>query len=303
MKIRYGTILAIIFLLGLTLQACGAAPTASPASLPPATATQPAPIVAVVTEAPTNTSEPTEAPVPTQTPEPTKIQHVTKPTDPTYIIEQTTIDCTLGRTYVSDLPVVIPPACDNPALSFIERPVVADTINYLPYLDIGTAQFGGNKDWLYARINIYDTPKPTGSGDLYYFFKLDLNLDGRNSNVILISVKNLPADNVTWTVTGVQAWSDVDGTITTIFDAGVGSDPDMVWARRSPKAIELAFKPALLNGPTRFAWTAWDYQGDMTPTDLAFSSSSAAEQYQIDNTCAWGYNVSAFGLTNHCIRQ
>jgi hypothetical protein len=300
MKLRLANLMGIVLLLSLTLQACGTASATPAASVPQPTEPQPtdtlpAPTVEVATSAPT------QLPVPTQIPEPTKIQHITKPGEPSYIPEQTTIDCTIGRTYVSDLPVVIPSQCDNPILSFIERPVTADTKDYLPYLDIGQAQFGGNVDWIYARINVYDTVKPTGAGDLYYFFKLDLNLDGRNSNVILVSVKNLPLDAFIWTVNGVQAWSDVEGTISPVFDQGVGSDPDLIWARRSPKAIEMAFKPALLNDPVRFAWTAWNYQGTLTPTDIAFSS-DASEQYQIDNTCAWGFNASAYALTNHCIK-
>jgi hypothetical protein len=303
MNNRLINLAGMVLLLSLTLQACGTAPTTPTASLPQptdlpptATATQPAPTVAEPT------SLPTQTPVPTATPEPTKIQHVTKPGEPSYIPDQTIIDCTIGRTYVSDQPVVIPAQCDNPVLSFIERPVTADTKDYLPYLDIGQVEFGGNITWIYARINVYDAVKPVGSGDLYYFFKLDLNLDGRNSNVILVSVKNLPLEALNWTVNGVQAWSNVDGTITPVFDQGVGADPDLVWARRSGKAIELAFKPALVNNPARFAWTAWDYQGTLTPPEFAFSS-AASDQYQIDNTCAWGFNASAFGLTNHCIRQ
>ena len=303
MKIKLTNILGIVMLLCLALQACGTPPATPTASLPQPTDTkpadtQPAPTVA----APTFTA--TEPPVPTPTPEPTKIQHLTKPGEPSYIPEQTNIDCTLGNTTGSNLSGVIPipPVCDNPALTFIERPVTTETKAYLPYLDIGQTHFGGSIAWLFARVDVYEAVAPTGPGDVYYFFKLDLNFDGRNSNVIIISVKNLPLDTVNWTVNGVQAWKDVDGTISPIFDQGVGADPDLIWARRSPKAIEFAFKPSIINGPTRFAWMAWDYQGTLTPTDIALSP-SASDLYQIDNTCAWGFNVSAFGLTNHCIRD
>jgi hypothetical protein len=303
MKMHLAKLMGIVLLLSLALPACGSAPVTPTANVPQAAApqptdTQPAPTVAAATSAPTQPPVPT----PTLAPQPTKITHVTKPGEPSYIPEQTTIDCTIGRTYVSNEPVVIPASCDNPILSFIERPVTADSKDYLPYLDIGQAQMGGNVDWIFARINVYDTPKPASSDDLYYFFKLDLNLDGRNSDVMLISVKNLPLDAGFWTVNGVQAWSDVEGTISPIFDQGVGSDPDLIWVRRSPQAVEFAFKTTLLDSPARFAWTAWDYQGTLPLTDIAFSS-SASELYQIDNTCAWGFNVSAYGLANHCIRK
>jgi hypothetical protein len=300
MKIRLSGWMSMVLLLCLALQACGST-TAAPTAIPPQpTDTQSAPVVVAATSIPTQPPAPTSTS--TLTPEPTKIQHVTKPGEPAYIAEQTNIDCTIGRTYVSDLPVVIPAACDNPVVSYIERPVTTDTKDYLPYLDIGQTHFGGNIDWIFARVDVYDAIATIGSGDVYYFFKLDLNYDGRNSNVILIAVKNLPLDTVNWTVNGVQAWRYVDGTISTVFDQGVGTDPDLAWARRSTKAVELAFKPAILNGPIRFAWTAWDYQGTLSPTDIALSP-IASDIYQIDNTCAWGFNVSAFGLINHCIRE
>jgi hypothetical protein len=301
MKKRLVNLTLIAVVVCLFLQACSgsaATPTTNPVQ---PTELQPT-LTLAVTE---NTPVPT--PAPTQTLEPTKIIHINKPGDPIYFPSQTIVDCTIGRTYVSDLPVVIPASCDNPALSFIERPVTDDTKAYLPYLDIGQVHFGGDRNWIFARIDLYDDIKPTGTGNLYYFFKLDLNFDGRNSNVLIISVENLPLDALNWTVYGVQAWSDVEGTISTVFDQGVGVDPDLIWARRSPKAVEFAFKIAIFkptdpNIPSRFVWSAWAYQGTLTPTNLALSS-NASDLYRIDNTCAWGYNVSAFGLNNHCIRK
>lgn len=300
MKVRLINLMGVILLLCPALQACGSTPVPPTTSLLQPTDIQPALAVTLATSVPTQPSLPT--PTSTPTPEPTQIQHMTKPGEPSYYAAQDNIDCVLGNTTGSNLSIVIPPACDNPALSFIERPVTADTKAYLPYLDIGQTHFGGNIDWLFARMDVYDTVAPIGAGDVYYFFKLDLDYDGRNGNVILISVKNLPLEAVNWTVNGVQAWRYLDGTLSTVFDQGVGADPDMVWARRSPKAIELAFKPAILNGPSRFAWWAWAYQGTLTPPDISLSN-SVPDLYQIDNTCAWGFNVSAFGMSNHCIRQ
>ncbi|HEX7556476.1 MAG TPA: hypothetical protein VF338_07610 [Leptolinea sp.] len=305
MKAHWTKFIVIVLLFCLALPGCGTA------SVPPTTVNVPpqqptntllAPTAEVATVGPAQTPVPTEIPTATATAVPTTIQHLTKPPEPAYIPEQNNIDCTLGTTTGDNSNVKIPPSCDNPALSYVERPVTSDTKAYLPYLDIGQTHFGGNIDWIFASEDIYAAEPPTGSGDVYYFFKLDLNYDGRNTNVILISVKNLPLDNVNWTVSGVQAWHEVDGTVSTIFDQGVGADPDMVWARRSPNAIELAFKPSILNGPERFAWEAWSYQGSLLPADIALKTYTP-DVYQIDNTCAWGFNVSAFGLANHCIRN
>jgi hypothetical protein len=301
MRIRSTKWTGVILLLCLVLQACGTATPAPTANPPEPTATLPAPTIEP-TVAPTQPPVPTEPPAATATAAPTAIQHLTKPGEPIYIPEQNNIDCTLGTTTGDNSNVKIPPSCDNPAVSYVERPVTQDTNAYLPYLDIGQTRFGGNINWIFAGIDLYAAVPPSGTGDVYYFFKLDLNYDGRNSNVVLVSVKNLPLDNVNWTVSGVQAWRDVDGTISTIFDQGVGADPDLVWARRSPKMIELAFKPAILNGPNRFAWWAWSYQGNLLPTDVALATYTP-DVYQIDNTCAWGFNVSAGGLINHCVRN
>jgi hypothetical protein len=300
MKLRFSKLIGATLLVCFFVVACGATPAAPTATLPPPTATQPP---AATTVPATNTAIPaTPIPSPTSTPEPTLIKHVTKPGEPVYISSQTTIDCTIGRTFVSNLPVVIPPACDNQALDYIERPVTADTKDYVPYLDIGQAKFGANSDWIFASIVVYDATEPKGAGDVYYFFKLDLNLDGRNSNVVVFSVKNLPLDTLNWTVNGVQAWSNVEGTVSPIFDQGVGADPDLIWVRRSTKAIEFAFKPALINGTNRFDWWAWAYQGTLTPTDLSLSP-IPTDLFQIDNTCAWGFNVSSTNLVNTCRRN
>lgn len=121
--------------------------------------------------------------------------------------------------------------------------------------------------------------------------------------MIVVSVKDLPLDAMTWTINGVQAWSDANGTISTVFDRGVGADPDLVWARRSPNTIEMAIKPAILHlgGPSRFAWSAWAYQGTLTPPDIALQAATP-DLYQIDNTCARGFNGNSSGLLNNCMK-
>ena len=305
MKTRMINLIGILVLFGLALQGCGSAPVMATAIPPLPTDTQMAPVVAAATS--TSVPPPTETVPPTAIPAPTQIKHLTRPGDPVYIPEQTNLDCTIGRTYVSNAPVVIPPACDNAVVNFIERPVDAGSKDYLPYLDIGQTHFGRTAAWIYASIDIYDAVAPKGTGDLYYFFKLDLNFDGRNGNEIIFSVKDLPLTAASWTVNGLQAWNYLDGTLSTVFDQGVGADPDMLWVRRTAKSIEFAFKPSLVNEqsidqPARFTWWAWAFQGALSPTDLALSP-VPNDLYQIDNTCSWGFNVSAANMINHCVRK
>ncbi len=301
MNKRFTSLAGVILL--LFLQACGANSTMPTVIPPQPIRTQTGQVVATLTSKPTQLLLATQLPLPTMTQIPTQIQHVTIPGEPSYIPDQMIADCSLGKTIVPNQPIHIPKACDNSLNNFIERPVTSDLRTYFPYLDIWEAQFGANKDWLYAQIKIYDAVAPTVTGDLYYFFKLDLNFDGRNSNVVVVSVKNLPMDSMIWTVHGVQAWNDNDGIISTIFDQGVGADPDLVWARRSPNTIEMAIKPAILHlgGPSRFAWSAWAYQGTLTPPDIALKA-NGPDLFQIDKTCAKGFNGNSSALFDNCMK-
>ncbi len=301
MKLRLISLVGVVLL--LILQACGTSPASPTGISPQPTETQPAPVIATLTSIPTQLPTPNQPPTPTLTPTPTQIQHMTRPGEPSYIPDQITADCSLGKTIVPAQPIHIPKACDNTIDDFIERPVTTDLQTYFPYLDIWQAQFGANRNWLFAQIRVFNAVSPTVTTDLYYFFKLDLNFDGRNSNVVVVSVKNLPIDLISWTVDGVQAWSDVDGTISTVFDQGVGADPDLVWARRSPNMIEMAIKPSILNlnGPSRFAWSAWAYQGTLAPPDIVLKAVTP-DLYQIDNTCVRGFNGISSGLISNCMK-
>jgi hypothetical protein len=301
MKARFAILLGTILLLSLVLQACGGTP-AAPATTAPQ---QPVEQASPTPEKPADTAtQPPAAPTATTPAEPTQVQHVVRPGTPSYIVPQTISDCVEGETYSPNKPVFIIKPCDLIETGLVERPASQDLNTYYPYLDIVRAQFGATKDWYYARIVVFNAVAPSGDGDLYYMLKLDLAADGRNSNVILISVKNLPLTAAGWTTDGVQAWKDDNGTITQVFGDGVSSDPDLLWARRSPKTIEFAFKPDLISNTTRFAWYAWAYQGTMIPTDLTLGGGSL-DYYMLDATCAFGFNITSLDpslITNRCMK-
>ena len=80
----------------------------------------------------------------------------------------------------------------------------------------------------------------------------------------------------------MRVWHFVSGSLNLIFDQGVGTDPDMVWARRSlTKSIEFAFKPTLTDGDVRFAWWAWAFQGTIDPLSLIPLNTLPANTYLI----------------------
>ena len=296
MKTRLINLMIVAALLCLALPACSRA-----SSIPPAATgvTTPVEITLAPTWTETTAPEPTLTPSPqpvavepsiTPTPAPTAIQHITQPDNPVYVDLQKVADCTMNKNYFPGQPMTLVKSCDSWP-SYIERPMTADLKTYLPYLDIQEIQFGSKGDWIYARIRPYDVVPQVGDGDLFYALELDQNFDGLND--VLVSVQNLSPSSVVWTVNGVRAWKFVDGKVTQIFDQGVGADPDMVWVRRVPqsKTIEFAFKIAMLDGDISFAWWAWAYQGEIDPTEL-IPVVAFADRYQVDNTCAMGFNGS-----------
>jgi len=195
-------------------------------------------------------------------------------------------------------PLKLNPVCDLWAINFIERPVTSDLNTYIPYLDIQEAQFGANINWIFARIHPVDVVPSQGNSDLNYFLELDLNLDGLSD--FIIAAQNLDMSDVFWTTAKARAWRFVDGGVNLVFDQGVGVDLDLVWVRRAlTKDIEFAFKPALLDGDTSFAWWAWAYQGAFDPAQF-IPLNTLPDVYQIDNTCALGFNSNASDLSNHC---
>jgi len=295
MKVHLTTLAGIALLLCLTLQACGASPATQSVNSPQPTvpATLPADATSTSTLSLPSTS------VPTSVPSPTLIQHLTRPGTPSYIGTQTTLDCTtVDTTGVITYPLRLNPVCDNPDNHFVERPVTADLNTYFPYLDIQEAQFGANIDWIFARIHPVDVVPSQGDAALTYFLELDLNLDGLSD--VIIAAQNLALSDVVWTTAKARAWRFVDGNVNLVFDQGVAVDPDLVWVRRTPtKDIEFAFKPALLDGDNTFAWWAWTYQGAFDPAQF-IPINTLPDVYQIDNTCAWGFNSDAAGLPNYC---
>ncbi len=293
MKIHLATLAGIALLLCLTLQACGTSPTTQIVdTLEP---TVPATVPAIPPADATSTS----TLPPTLVPTPTPIQHLTQPGTPSYIDTQVVHDCIMVDATGAPLQTLrLFPVCDLWRINLVERPFTADLKTYISYLDIQDAQFGADTNWIFARIHPVSVVPSQGSTDPNYFFELDLNLD--NLSDFIIATKDLALSDVVWTTAKVRVWRFVEGSVNLVFDQGVGVDPDLVWVRRTPsKDIEFAFKPALLDGDTSFAWWAWAYQGAFDP-DQFIPLNNLPDVYQIDNTCAWGFNIDASGLPNYC---
>jgi hypothetical protein len=270
---------------------------------------------------------PTETdPKSTFTPAPTPIVHTLIPGEPVYLLAQLISDCTIGNgVTVGDetagsKPVVLSTGCDQWTYNKIERPFENTFTNYAPQSDISKAQVGYDDTWFFAQVFTYYgeivEPQPM---DGTYGIELDLNLDGRGDILILASQ---PGEE--WDVAGVQVWRDDDNSVGAetpviadegnpnggydemIFDAGVGNDPDLAWARISPtdpNAVQIAFKRSLggEKNKEQFSWIMWAGLIDFTPTDFDYVDTFTRDElYQLDNTCSWTYGVPLQGLPNQC---
>jgi hypothetical protein len=265
------------------------------------------------TATPEAASTATPEPLPTETPEPTAtIVHLTRPGDFPGGRESGMTDpdssTTAAEKRVS--------RGENFAANLFERPFSAETMEYLPDLDIVHTTLNRSGGWVYLKIKMQGTRDGKLQGT--YGIELDLNLDGRGEWLILAS--NLQAD---WSTDGVRVWKDTnrdvggrialqadsspgDGYDQLVFDQGIGVDPDTAWARvdpADPNAALIAFKYSLIGNDPEFLWGAWADHGVANPGwydyndhfthDQAGSPITGLAQYplkglaQVDNTCRW----------------
>lgn len=307
----------------LVLTACNLpflAKATTAATQAPAVNTQAAPAEATQapaqqTQAPAQATQPPAAGQPTNTLAP--IQHSTIPGDPSFLTTQITIDCNTGSRVAAGETQLISSGCDYWNRDWLERP--ADSVNgtYIPALDIQWAQAGKAGPWLFFRLHLDDlTQIPQGykAG-----FEIDDNLDSRGDFLVLV----LQPATTDWTTNGVQVWADKNGDVggtkpfsidtgksdgyeTQLFDSGVGSDPDLAWARINPKdtnEIEFAVKANLLTNQNVFGWWGWTGLDNLTPANMeVIDHDQDTQTWELDNVCSWifGEKPKEGQLANLC---
>jgi hypothetical protein len=295
-------LLVIGLLAMLTLTACGGGtvPTPTEADVPPI---------------------PTFSLVP-----PTPIAHTMIPGEPVYLLAQLISDCTIGngvtvgKEAADSSQVILSKGCDQWTYNKLERPFEDTFTNYAPQSDISKAQIGYDDDWFFAQLFTYfgefADPQPMNGT---YGIELDRDLDGRGEILILA---HQPGKE--WNVAGVQVWRDNDTSVGAetpviadednpnggydelVFDAGLGDDPDLAWARISPTdphVVQIAFKRTLgtATDKEQFSWLMWAGLADFNPKDFDLVDTfNKTDVYDLDNTCAWTYNVPLQGFPNQC---
>ena len=309
----------LVFLL-VVMSGCSAL---KPKAESPAPAPTTAPIAAKTeTPAMPTTAPPTPEPaIPmtgVETAEPVVITHVTVPGEPKYLTEQKVEDCSTGERKAMGVTTLIGVGCDDWNIAKLERPADAPNGTYFPAADIISSTMGTNQVWMFGKINLYKDAAGNLPAGLIIGFEIDINIDSRGDYLLLVTGLN----STEWTTDGVQVWRDQnddvggekpqapdgrlgDGYETLLFDAGMGLDPDLAWARINPAdgaSVEFAFKPIILSHDQKFAWWAWTALGGLDPAGMEIVDSlqnSAA--WKFDNTCGWIFNGKPSNLlTNIC---
>jgi hypothetical protein len=211
-----------------------------------------------------------------------------------------------------------------------ERPYNANTMDvYFPYLDIVGATFHtDDATWLYVVFNLVGRDANNALPGKYAI-ELDLDQYGHGDFLILV---DHPA-STDWTTQGVQVFADAnvdvggqravledsvgagsDGYEVTLFDQGVGDDPDLAWARldpNDPNSFQIAFKQTLLGGEKTYTAGLWaateldpalfDYNDHFTQEQAGAANPDIASFYPIkglsemDNSCRIGIGFNPSG--------
>ncbi len=210
-------------------------------------------------------------------------------------------------------------AGENFAEGLLERPFNANTMDiYYRYLDIDRAWLNHDSTWLFVMIQMVGVDE-SGKLSGAYGAEFDLDVDGRGDVLV---IANQPGTE--WSVAGVQVWKDSNKDIgnsvpvgtdppqrgngyeTLLFDAGMGNDPDLAWARvdpSNPQVVQIAVKYSALNNDPAYMWGAWaqdlfhpewfDYNDHFTIAEAGSASTLQTDYYPVkalaavDNTCRW----------------
>ena len=168
-----------------------------------------------------------------------------------------------------------------------ERPFTPDG-TYLPDTDIQDFSMLTDNSWFYLDIQVAGPDAATGKLNSTYGVEFDLNIDGRAEVLILAK----PPFATDWSTDGVSVFIDKNGDVggpqpthadtgfkgdgfeNNIFDAGVGADPDLAWARMKPglpNVVEIAFKQSVLGDKPKFMWSVLASKNPVDPSKLYYS--------------------------------
>lgn len=318
---RHYFVMSVVLVL-LFVSACGTKAPQEPLTQP-GVVNEPTTVSASATPEPqvppdTPVSGATEQPLSEITEAPKVITHVDYPgTEAAIDWSQEIRDCSTGDRVALGVTTIVGSGCDDWSIARIERPVMAYNDTFIPALDINRAYMGESLNWFYASIRLHSTAAGNLPSDLVVALELDTDVDSRGD--LLIIASNIGTE---WSTDGVQIWNDANGDVggnqpmrpdgaagdgyeVLIFDAGVGYDPDLAWARVSPAngaTIEIAFKDDLMPANGVYAWWVWTSLGGFDPARMEIVDAlNPEETWLMDNTCGWIFGAKPSSiLRNLC---
>jgi len=220
---------------------------------------------------------------------------------------------------------------DSYKANFFERPFVANSMDYLPDVDILNGYISTDSQFLYFIIELAGTNQETGSMAASYGVELDTDKDGRGD----YSIWTLNPVGTNWANNNVTLLRDgnhtvggkdpyiADGTIylgdgyeTILPNTG----PEQAWARISPTStatVQIAIPRNVIGNPSEFLWGVWADNGPKNPNLFDYDdhftykdagSPISGNQYYplkqvaaIDNTCRRPYGFwPGYRIPNMC---
>ncbi|NPV77115.1 MAG: hypothetical protein HPY59_12175 [Anaerolineae bacterium] len=204
---------------------------------------------------------------------------------------------------------------------FLERPFDS-SMNYRADIDLIKAELSVDDQYYYVTIYLAGKEKVSQSLKAFYAVEIDNDYDGRGDYLIWTA----PPASGDWSSTGVEVYTDTnndvggvralfsdapssgDGFDAKIFPAEGGADPDMAFSRLAPNqssAIQIAFKPQLMDKSKSFMWgviaddglkspTKFDYNDQFSEADAGSPLQNNANYplkklFNVDNTCRMSY--------------
>jgi hypothetical protein len=285
---------------------------------PPGSAPSPSP-----TETPTHTLTPTPSFPFTETATPTVVHLATPPgTSGTsrYITDPISQDYAAQKR--------APGGSDVYAGNRYERPFTAETMDYLPDVDLARVELKVDPPWVYVTFQ-FVAVRAGGIGKTMYGAEFDTNRDGRGDYLVWGSSPS----GTNWTTDGVEVWKDSDydvggpqpqlsdapwaggnGYDRRMFSGGRGTDPDLAWIRQieGGSKVQLAFKYTAIGNAPQFLWNGladfgvrhpewFDYNDHFTQSEAGSPLPVQSDFYPlkslfgIDNTCRGAYGFTPTG--------
>jgi hypothetical protein len=215
--------------------------------------------------------------------------------------------------------------------NFFERPFTAQSMDYLPDVDIINGYISSDPNYYYFTIELHGVNTQTGVMVASYGVELDTDKDGRGD----YSVWALNPTSTTWATNDVTVRQDRNGDVggkdaniadpTISFGDGYetilpNDGAQQSWARidpNSPNIVEIAVNRSMIGSPMEFLWGVWADNGPKNPGMFDYDdhisyhdagSPISGNQYYplkkvaaIDNTCrrTYGFSVS-YRIANMC---